>query len=193
MPTDDPDKLQAALDQLEAEREARVQAKLEAGTAVRGGVTVVGGVESIDSVPTHDSEGREIVYGKDDPVYIVTGVPRAGSDDKFIERIEREIARGKYGTPNKPLPYQPRVETSTIPAPSKPAPQVERPPQPKRIVVQTRECMDADDPGEVVEGWFDVRGSILYVWSEGAAPIGQVAISPGDDVEHAARKLLREK
>ena len=56
---------------------------------------------------------------KDDPVYIITGVPRAGRDDKFIERIECEIARGEYNTLHKPLANAPRVEVSKIPVVSR--------------------------------------------------------------------------
>src|SRR5262249_33784210 len=101
---------------------------------------------------------------------------------------EREI-------PNKPLTNVARAEPSSIPPPLlRPSPQAERPPEPKRIVVQTRDCVDYDDPGEVLEGYFDIRGSVLYVWnSSDASPIGTMVLAPGDDPGAAARKLLREK
>jgi hypothetical protein len=54
--------------------------------------------------------------------------------------------------------------------------------------------LDENDPGEVVEGYYDVKGGILYVWdAKDSRPIGQQPIKPGDNVEFAARKLLREK
>jgi hypothetical protein len=54
--------------------------------------------------------------------------------------------------------------------------------------------VDYDDAGEVVEGYYDIKGGILYVWNaRDNSPIGQQPISPGDDVEFAARKMLREK
>jgi len=155
---------------------------------VRGTPVVVGGPES-DIEEARDPEGREVVFGADDVSVIYTGVPRAGRDEKYLARLERERE-----VPNKPLP-QPRVETSSVPPPLlKPSPQPERPPQPKRIVVQTRECRDYDDAGEVVEGYYDVKGGILYVWNaRDNAPIGNQPVSPCDNVELIARRLLREK
>src|SRR5215472_1518033 len=194
MPTDDPNKLEQAIEQLEAERERRIQAKLEAGEAVRGNPTVVGGAESVEAwkLPTHDAEGREVLYGPEDIAYIITGVPRAERDPEYCARLDSE--KGSAVIPNKPLPYQPPVETKSIPPLPKPTPAPERPPQPRYIKTQVRECMDNDDPGEIVEGYYDVRGSILYVWNaRDNTPIGNQPISPGDDIEFVARKLLREK
>ena len=194
MPIDDPNKLEQAIEQLEAERERRIQAKLEAGEAVRGIPAVVGGAEDIGELPSRDSEGREIVFGADDITHIITGVPRAGRDDKYIAAIGSAIERGEYEAPNKPLAYQPPVETSKTPAPSKPTPQPERPPEPRRIVAQVRECLDNDDAGEIVEGFYDVKGGILYVWdAQNNSPLGNQPIKPGDNIEFMARKLLREK
>src|SRR5262249_38111246 len=190
MSNDDPNELQAALDQLTAEQDRRAAEKIEKGTAVRGTPTVVGGPESIGSVPTHDPDGRELVYGADDITHIITGVPRPEVDEKYYTRLMRERE-----VPNKPLAALREEEPSRIPGPLlRTAPQTEKPPEPKRIFVQTRGCADYDDPGEIVEGYYDVKRGVLYVWgADSTSPIGQVAISPGDDVEHAARKLLREK
>src|SRR5262249_52704932 len=117
-------------------------------------------------------------------------VPRPGIDEAYYTRLmqQREV-------PNKPLANQPREEASSVPPPLlKRSPQAERPPQPRRIVVQVREGVDYEDVGEVLEGYYDIKGSVLYVWNaRDNSPIGQVAISPGDDVEFAARRLLREK
>ena len=129
--------------------------------------------------------------GADDIGVIYTGVPRYGrQDEAYYARLQRERE-----VPDKPLPNAPREEPSNIPPPLlKRSPQTEKPPQPRRIVVQVRECADYDDPGEIVEGFYDVKAGVLYVWdAKDSRPIGQLAISPGDDVEHAARKLLREK
>jgi len=168
----------------------------KAGEAVHGTPIVVGGPESVDvwKHPSHDSEGREIVFDSEAVAYIITGVPRSDRDPGFCARLQRESEREDYDIPNKPPAYQPPVETTKIPPPSKPAPQPERPPQPRRIVVQTRECLDNDDAGEIVEGYYDVRGGILYVWdAQNNSPIGQQRINPGDDPAVAARKILREK
>ena len=88
----------------------------------------------------------------------------------------------------------PLAEATKIPGPSKPAPQPERPPEPRRIVAQVRECLDNNDAAEIVEGYYDVKGGILYVWdAQNNSPLGNQPIKPGDNIEAAARKLLREK
>src|SRR5262245_39657433 len=57
-----------------------------------------------------------------------------------------------------------------------------------------RKLDETGDPGQILEGYFDVRGGLLYVWNEtDASPIGTTPIKPGDDPAVAARKLLREK
>ena len=164
MPTDDPNKLEQAIEQLEAERERRIQAKLEAGEAVRGNPTVVGGAESVEAwkLPTHDAEGREVLYGPEDIAYIITGVPRAERDPEYCARLDSE--KGSAVIPNKPLPYQAPVEKAPPPLP-KLAPQPEKPPEPRYIRAEVRErSNDPADAGEIVEGYFDVKGGILYVW-----------------------------
>jgi hypothetical protein len=57
-----------------------------------------------------------------------------------------------------------------------------------------RECLDNNDAAEIVEGYYDVKGGILYVWdAQNNSPLGNQPIKPGDNIEAAARKLLREK
>ena len=197
MSIDDPNKLEQAIEQLEAERARRVEAKIEAGQAVRGTPIVVGGIESIADwkQPTHDSEGREIVFGPDDVKYIITGVPRADRDPEYCARLQRETERGEYDAPNKPLPHQPATETKAAPPLPKPAPEPERPPNPQRIRTQVKDPdPERGDPGQVIEGFFDVRDGMLHVWNDtDASPIGTTELKPGDDPAAAARKLLREK
>src|SRR5262245_50531160 len=149
--SDDPNELQAALEQLQAEQDRRIKAKIEAGQAVRGTPTIVGGPES-DIEEARDPEGREVVFGADDISVIFTGVPRPGIDEAYYARLQQQRE-----VPNKPLPNAPRVEPSSVPPPLlRTAPRAEKPPQPKRVVVQTRECVDYDDVGEVVEGYYDI-------------------------------------
>jgi hypothetical protein len=86
-------KLQAALEQLEIERQRRIEAKIESGEAVlRRDIAVVGVARDNggDGPIERDAEGREIYYlvgGPDGrgtyctrPMTIVTGVPRSGRD-----------------------------------------------------------------------------------------------------------------
>src|SRR5215472_12894073 len=182
MPIDDPNKLEQALEQLQAERERRIQAKLEAGEAVRGTPIVVGGPESVEAwkLPTHDAEGREVLYGSEDVAYIITAVPRADRDPEYCARLDRESERADYRTPNKPLPYPPASEAKAPPPLPKPAPQPERPPKPRYIRAEVRErSADPSDAGEIVEGYYDVKGGVLFVWdAHDSRPIGQQPIKP---------------
>src|SRR5262245_39657432 len=79
-----------------------------------------------------------MLYGPDDVAYIITGVPRSDRDPEYFARLQRESERADYETPNKPLAYQPPVETKNIPPLPKPAPQPERPPEPQQIRTQVR-------------------------------------------------------
>src|SRR5262249_45198252 len=92
------DKEALALEQLEAERERRIDEKVEKGGAIRVPlpVAVVGGPE--EAAAGGESaraaklaelkaagEKREIYFEEDDAIsVIVTGVPRAGRDDPYV-------------------------------------------------------------------------------------------------------------
>jgi hypothetical protein len=53
---------------------------------------------------------------------------------------------------------------------------------------------DPADAGEIVEGYFDVKSGVVFVWNaHDSSPIGNQAVSPGDDVGAVARRILREK
>src|SRR5262245_58871217 len=158
MPIDDPNKLEQALEQLQAERDRGIQAKIEAGEAVRGTPIVVGGPESVEAwkLHTHDAEGREVLYGPEDVAYIITGVSRADRDPEYCARLDRE--KGNAVIPNKPLPYQPPVETKSIPPLPKPTPAADRPPPPRYITTQVRACMHNDGPGEIGAGYSALGG-----------------------------------
>jgi hypothetical protein len=90
----DPDKLEAALAQLEAEKQRRIDEKVEKGEAVRlpAPVVIVGAPQPTAGLMERAQaekiaelqaagEKREIHFDADTPIVIVTGVPRAGRDD----------------------------------------------------------------------------------------------------------------
>src|SRR5262245_14189658 len=180
---------------LEAERERRIEAKVAEDKAIREPLIVVmGGPEDIDA-KVEDAraarvaelrgagEKREVVF---DQTTIITGVPRSprnygpqAADDKpdYTSHLKT------YGT--KPIP----------PLPQKPEPKVEAPPDPQRVRTEVRQCKNDDDPGEIVEGYYDVRDGQVYVWTteNGSRPLGHAPIRPGDDAAVIARRLLREK
>ncbi len=97
MPTDDPAKLSAALEQLEAERQRRIDEKVAKGEVLCVPPIVVGLPDGIEAAMAAEvarlrkaGETREIVFGEpirdgdgreiDRLVAIVTGVPRVGRD-----------------------------------------------------------------------------------------------------------------
>jgi hypothetical protein len=90
----DPDKLEAALAQLEAEKQRRIDEKVDKGEAVRlpSPVVIVGVPQPTAGLIERAKakkiaelraagEKREIHFDADKPTVIVTGVPRAGRDD----------------------------------------------------------------------------------------------------------------
>ena len=88
LPIDDPKKLEAALAQLEAEKQRRIDEKVEKGEAVRVKLNVVVGTEDeVDAAVERAwqrklaelreaGDTRKIYLSEDDRV-IITGVPRA--------------------------------------------------------------------------------------------------------------------
>jgi|SRR6516162_1175070 hypothetical protein len=197
MSPDDPEKLKAALSQLEAERERRIEAKVAEDKAIREPLIVVlGGSEEIDAKVESAraarlaelqgaGEKREVVFEKQ---VIITGVPRSPKTYEMQPRAAED--KPDYGShlktygPTKPIPPLP-----------KPEPKVEAPPDPQRVRTETRQCKNDDDPGEIVEGYYDVRDGQVYVWTveNGARPLGHAPVRPGDDPAVIARRLLRDK
>ena len=61
------------------------------------------------------------------------------------------------------------------------------------ICVQTRQCRDDDDAGEIAEGWFSVDGRTVTVTSKAGGYVGSRAVLKGEDARVVAKLLLREK
>src|SRR5882762_877532 len=82
----DPAKLEAALEQLEAEQARRQQTRIDSGAAVKGQTIIVVGreedaEEALARLPTTAPDGRAIYYDPNDIRIVVTGVPRADPDE----------------------------------------------------------------------------------------------------------------
>jgi hypothetical protein len=187
----DPEKLAAAIEQLEAERQRREDERIAAGTAIRVPFTVVvragedeaEAIERARALAPLRPEGfhGEVLF--DEPELIFTGVPRAGltpPDWKF----EPNPADCAYRPPSPP----PIVPASKPPS----APVVREPLEWKKVQTQfgppdERSC------GIIVEGAYAVCGNELHVRNDHEGKLWTVAIEPGDNAEIAARRLLREK
>jgi hypothetical protein len=185
----------AALERLEAERARRINEKIEKGEAVRMPVLIVGSRESIAAVRARTlaamraaGEKREAICCDD---ILITGVPRPGREPE------------NYSPPNVPEAPAPSVlsrrTTSDCPV-SEPRAAVEQRAQhaataePWRRVWVTVERPSETNPGGVIaEGLYRVEDGMVKVTDLQARLLGTQPIKPDDDVEAAARKILREK
>lgn len=132
-------------------------------------------------------DDRAVVFDREP---IVTGVPRSV---EFLDRARDGSVQGaeqdryaKAFTPDESV-------SAPLPKPSAPPPKLSA--EPKRVRMQVRRPdPERDDPGEVIEGYYDVSDGLVYVWNEkDAEPIGREPIHPGDDPTVIARRILREK
>jgi hypothetical protein len=103
MSTDDEKQsLDDAIERLEAERQRRIDAKIERGEAVRAERPIVVGVPDPRkdyAAVYRDTDGRE-VYPAEPYAVIVTGVPRAGRDDDVeVSTSEPSRDRDSNSTP----------------------------------------------------------------------------------------------
>jgi hypothetical protein len=178
-------------------------------------VVVVGAEESVDAA--HKSavarlraagEQREIVFPKYETdergelreaiTAIITGVPRAGREPE------------NYMPPPSVEPPAPSIMSRRTPPPvSEPQPAArnaattdkqitEAPPsgreaQMHRIWTQTEQPSQANPGGSIIEGRYVVIAGMLEVWDMADRLLGHAPVSPGDNVEAIARRILREK
>jgi hypothetical protein len=174
----------AALEQLEAEKARRLQAKIEAGECVSVRATVVIGPDDdaetekarvLASLPTSDPEGRAIHY---DVWVITTGVPR--------------------GDPDQAEPA-PQVQTASSEGPSHPSTEVEPAAsgplscsRPTYVRVIIRNGDDDGDPGAIAEAYFTVEDGAVVLRDPDDKHITSRALLKGEDPAVLARSLLRE-
>ena len=50
-----------------------------------------------------------------------------------------------------------------------------------------------DDPGQIIKASYTVTGSLLNVYDEEGRALGTATVRPEDDLEAAARQVIREK
>jgi hypothetical protein len=177
----DPNKALAALEQLEAEKERRLQAKIDAGEAVSIIATVLEG-ESIEqakarALASHVSDGRAVHF---ELWHVNTGVPRAPdscSPSAWAgappSRYEEPVASGEYH----------QVASEEFKAPSQPEAYVR---------IQVRPSSDDGDPGEIAEAWFSVDDGHVALRDSKHRHITSRALMEGQNPADIARQLLHE-
>jgi hypothetical protein len=183
----DPDKALAALEQLEAEKERRLQARVEAGEVVVQTVTVVVGARdenvedacerALANLPTSTPDGRPIHH---DLQVIVTGVPR---DPDFARwetpQVQAASSKGIADPPNEVEPAGGVLLSSRS--------------QPAYIFTTTRQATNDGDPGQIAEALWSVDedGCVVITTLEGRHITGR-ALLKDEDPAAVARSLLRE-
>jgi len=184
----DHNKLDAALERLEAERERRLAEKIDAGEIIEVPLWVVAGSQAGACAQVEQAkadklaelraagETREVVF---DVTTVATGVARPGE------------ATGPARKPLSP-PYLPtRSPTAEVAEEEV----IREDPQPvieTYIAVQIGQCQE-DDAGAISEGWFSVDNGQVIVTNANGKLVGSHTLLKGEDARVAAKKLLREK
>jgi hypothetical protein len=185
----DPDKLNAAIEQLEAEKERRLNEKVAAGEIVHVELHVIGcrPEDTHAKVPAAKArklaelraagEKREIIF---DVIEVSTGVPRPWDFPNPDVNISISSAPG----PENPAVSE-AVQSSSTVVPSQPETYVR---------VETRHASDdGSDPGAIEEGYFSVDDGVLILRDrERNHIIARRVLRGGQDPARLARDLLRE-
>jgi hypothetical protein len=190
----DPEKLAAAIQQLEAERRRREDERIAAGTAIREPLLVVvpPGAEETDKLIEEtkaarlaalraQGDDREILF--EEPELLVTGVPRSDDFGKWKYEHLRPLYPDRYadGTLLR------KGDDGGVPKPPQPAPS-----EWKSIRVQVAAPNEnSGDPGRVIEAEYVAVGNQVRVRYDGKGYVETFTL--GDDPVAIARRLLRAK
>jgi hypothetical protein len=185
---DDPDKLDAALERLQAERARRIAEKVEAGEVVVVPLSVAVSTASKAFAAVEQAQARKLAElraaGEErevrfDTTVVVTGVAAPGEDigEEWKPAPRPDVAEPLLHEDEDSLrreePQPPIVESY--------------------VWVQTRPCRDDDDPGQIMEGWFSVDDGTVTVTDREGRYITSRAMIAGENPRDVARALLREK
>jgi hypothetical protein len=187
----DHNKLDAALERLEAERERRLAEKIDAGEIIEVPLWVVAGSQAGACAQVEQAkadklaelraagETREVVF---EVTTVATGVCKHG-----------EATETKPWKPTAP-PFLPRPQRDEVvdvvedEVREAPAPVIET-----YVQVQVRQCQDDDDPGQIAEGWYSIDNGQVIVTNATGKYVGSHALLKGEDARMVAKRLLREK
>jgi hypothetical protein len=202
----DPERALAALTQLEAERERRLQEKIEAGEVVRVPLVIECGVyEEADAVWEAEAAERakaraSVAHGDKtiiyDITYIYTGVPRPWdepSDDRYAACVN---AGEGVTSESPPLDCEPPPGATELPAGDQfendeAASESIHEASPVYVFITIRHGDDGD-PGEIREGMYHVSGGSVVLTDLDGRQITSRKLLDGKDPAKLARELLRE-
>jgi hypothetical protein len=178
-----------ALAALEAEKERRLQVKIDSGELVSVQTTVVVGARDEDTddacaralanLPTTTPDGREIHH---DLIVIVTGVPRDPNFGQWERSPQIQIASSERAA----HPSEEPAGSGEVLSPSSPS-------EPAYVQVTVRNGNADGDPGQIAAGLWSVdeEGCVVLTNLEGKHITSRMLLK-GTDPATLARVLLRE-
>jgi hypothetical protein len=204
--------LQAMQAELEAETKRRLDERVERGEVLReplvavcagpeDAAAAVAGSKALELAELKAAgETREVHF--DEPLVMMTGVPRPGRDDKYIARRECEDNAERHRRESKcAARHDAQSVAAREPELCMPPPMSKAPEGPAAdelewhpVWVQVRAPNpELGDPGQIIEGRFAVSQGMVRVEDTGGRALGSQALGPSDDPLSIARQLLREK
>jgi hypothetical protein len=181
----DHNKALAALEQLETEKERRLQAKIDSGELVVQTVTVVCGrdedaeaatARALANLPTSTSDGRAVHH---DLQVIVTGVPR----DPDFGQWGPQAQTASSERAAHPFEEPAGSGAAILSALSQPTPTY------VRVIIRNG---DDGDPGQIAEAYYTIEDGLLVLRDADDKHITSRALLKGDDPAVLAKSLLRE-
>jgi hypothetical protein len=202
--TDDITSIESARARVKFLREQRLAEKIAAGEIVSVPIFVVAGSRSEARIRVEEAKAsklaelhaagdqREVVF---DVTMAVTGVLRPGeaadpasvpSAPSFLSREDAAI-RPPLPSPVVTAAAPDEVVEDEVRADQRPVIET-------YVQVQTRQCRDDDDAGQITEGWYSTDGKgVLTVTNKAGKYVGSRAMLEGEDARVVAKQLLREK
>jgi hypothetical protein len=188
----DREKAQAALEQLEAEKARRLQAKIDSGEVVAVQTVVVAyrdedveeaKARAVARQPIPD-DGRHVREFS----YVISGLPR-GPDYWELESSSAEASAcsaAALASSKGPLstPSEEAARGGEVLSPSPPSE-----PTYVRVIIRNG---DEDDPGQIAEAWYTIEDGLLVLRDRDDKHITSRALLKGEDPAPLARILLRE-
>jgi hypothetical protein len=184
MPEIDPDKLEAALEQLKAEKARRLQARVDSGEIVSIQTVVVVGPDEDEEEATARAIAKHPAPDDGRAVhreffYIFTGVPRAAAGEA---EPAPQIQNSEEAVLSSPSPEQaaggPPLSHSQ--------------PTPTYVRITTSNGSEDGDPGAISEAWFTIEDGLLLLRDSNDKLLTSRAMLAGEDPAVLARSLLHE-
>ena len=179
----DPDKARAALEQLKAEKERRLQAKINSGEVVSVQTVVVVHPDEDEEEATARALARHPVPDDGRAVhreffYVSTGVPRPG-----LRAVGAAASTNSFRGRDFARPFEEPAASGVASSPRS---------QPTYVRVTIRNGTDDGDPGAIAEARYIVEDGCVVLTDLDGKHMTSRALLKGQDPAAVARALLRE-